>query len=50
MDQDNEQSMTADDIKALKKNAFESKVNHIALSSLILQMHDLQIKSRMPLV
>lgn len=47
---DNEQSMTADDIKTLKKTAFESKVNHIGLSALILQMRDLQIKSRMPLV
>lgn len=47
--QDDQAEMTLGDIKAMKKNALDAQANNLALSALILQMTDLQIKARMPL-
>ena len=41
--------MTDADLKAMKRNAAEANANTLALSALILQMPDLQIKARMTL-
>ena len=47
---DTENAENMPDLKNIKKAAFDSGVNHLRLSTLILQVFDLQIKGRMWLV